>query len=583
MSEDFDPVLLAVIANGIDGIVREMMNGLLRSGRSSVLNTARDFSCALLTAQGELLTAADGLPVHVFGANLLGGSLRTHHPDPSQGDAFLHNDPYDGGSHAADHSVLVPIFVDGRHLLTAVAKAHQADCGNALPTTYSPTARDVYEEGAVIFPCVKVQRDYLDVDDVIRMCRSRIRVPDQWYGDYLATLGAARIGERRITELVARHGIDVFDRWVEAWFDYSEKRLAGALEKMPAASLRGQTVHDPFPGTPEEGLELNVAIDLRPEEGRVTIDLRDNPDNQPCGLNLTEATATAAAIAGFAGALPDEVPLNAGAFRRITLHLKEGSVVGIPTFPHSCSCATTNLADRIVSMVQSALAQVDDGFGAAEGAGGQAPAKSVVTGSDERTGGRFVNQLIIGGVGGGATPFVDGWPTHQRPSASALMYHDSVEVDEMRYPILVHERRLIPDSGGPGRSRGGQSTRVVLEPRFGPLTISYGLEGLLNPARGARGGIDGIRPSAQLEVAGVRSDLQPIATLEVRPGERIISVPGGGGGYGDPLSRDPAAVLEDVREGRVSERAAAADYGVVLEGDEVDAAATIRRRRELAG
>ena len=130
------------------------------------------------------------------------------HDDLAPGDAFLHNDPYRGNSHAADHSILVPVFVGGRHVITAVAKAHQADCGNALPTTYSPTARDVYEEGALIFPCVRIQRAAEDVDDIVRMCRARIRVPDQWYGDYLAALGAARIAERRVQELIGRYDVD---------------------------------------------------------------------------------------------------------------------------------------------------------------------------------------------------------------------------------------------------------------------------------------------------------------------------------------------------------------------------------------
>src|SRR5262245_31210178 len=178
MTTPFDPVLLPVLANAFDGIVREMTNGLLRSGRSSVLNTARDFSCSILTADGQLLASAEGAPVHVFGSEPLGESMRELQPDLAPGDAFLHNDPYRVNSHAADHSILVPVFLDGRHLFTAVAKAHQADCGNALPTTYSATARDVYEEGALIFPCVRVQRDYRDIDDIVRMCRARIRVPD---------------------------------------------------------------------------------------------------------------------------------------------------------------------------------------------------------------------------------------------------------------------------------------------------------------------------------------------------------------------------------------------------------------------
>ena len=146
------------------------------------------------------------------------------------GDAFLNNSPYHGNTHAADWSVLVPIFDDeGRHHCTAVVKGHQADCGNSLPTTYHSAAKDVYEEGALIFPCVKVQSDYQDVEDIIRMCRLRIRVPDQWWGDYLALLGAARIGEREMIELGREVGWDVIDASSRQWFDYSEQTMIEAV------------------------------------------------------------------------------------------------------------------------------------------------------------------------------------------------------------------------------------------------------------------------------------------------------------------------------------------------------------------
>ena len=202
----FDPIRLAVVANRLDGICREMTNTLLRSARSSVINQARDFSCAIVTADNELLASAEGLPVHIMGSQYLAEAMTELHDDLAEGDAFLHNDPYLGNTHSADHAILIPVFVDGEHMFTAVAKAHQADCGNGLPTTYVPAAKDVYDEGALTFPCVRVQRDYENIDDIIRMCRSRIRVPEQWYGDYLAGLGAARIAERRLKELCAHYG-----------------------------------------------------------------------------------------------------------------------------------------------------------------------------------------------------------------------------------------------------------------------------------------------------------------------------------------------------------------------------------------
>ncbi|MFJ4210202.1 hydantoinase B/oxoprolinase family protein [Paenarthrobacter sp. NPDC089675] len=582
MTREFDPVKLSVLANAFDGIVREMTSGLLRSARSSVINTARDFSCAVLTADNQLLAAAEGVPVHVFGAGPLGEDMVELHKDIREGDAFLHNDPYMGNSHAADHVILVPIFIQGRHLFTAVTKAHQADCGNSLPTTFFATARDVYEEGALIFPCVRIQRDYTDIDDIIRMCRSRIRVPDQWYGDYLASVGASRIAERRIHELAEKFGVDDLVDFVDAWFDYSERLTASAIEKLPEYVLHGTSAHDPFPGTGPEGVQLQATLEVKPKQGKVVIDLRDNPDNLPNGLNLTKATATGAALAGILSGIPENLPSNAGTFRRVEVLLRDGCAVGVPKHPYSCSSGTTNLADRVVNIVQAAFSQIDDGYGTAEGAAGQAPAKSVISGTDERNGNPYVNQILVGGVGGPATPYVDGWPTYQRPVCGALLYHDSVEVDEQRYPILVHERTLVADSGGAGRQRGGLATRVTMEPRGESVTLTYGIEGKINPPKGVRGGHDGAEPSAWVEdlKTGERREIPVVGRYDLQSGEKVVSITPGGGGYGDPLERDVLAVLDDYRESRVTLDAAAAHYGVVITDGAVDEAATAKTRQE---
>src|SRR5882672_9798925 len=202
-----DPLMLAVLANRFDGVVREMTNTLMRSARSAVICIARDFSCTIVTADNQLLSAAEGVPVHIFGSHLQCESMTRLHPDIEDGDAFLHNDPYLGNTHAADHTILVPVFVEGEHVFTVSAKAHQADIGNAIPTTYHAWAKDVYEEGALVFPCVRIQRRHVLNEDVIRMCKARIRIPDQWHGDFLAMVGAARIGERRLKEVCAKYGV----------------------------------------------------------------------------------------------------------------------------------------------------------------------------------------------------------------------------------------------------------------------------------------------------------------------------------------------------------------------------------------
>ena len=311
-----DGVRLAILSNRFEGIARKMANTLMRTGRSGVLNTARDFSCCVITREDELLATAESLPIHVLsGPDLMAKSMKEFHPDFRRGDAFLHNSPYHGCSHPADHTILVPVMDDqGEHRFTVLAKAHQADIGNSVPTTYVGYARDVYQEGALIFPAVQVQKDYRDVEDIIRLCRLRIRVPEQWWGDYLAMLGAARIGEREVLSLAEEVGWDALHSYTREWFDYSEQRMIDAVKALPAGRAKRTSTHDPFPGTAPEGIPVTVAVEIHNDEGIVEVDLRDNPDNQPCGLNLSEACARTAAMIGVFNSIDHSVPKNAGAF-----------------------------------------------------------------------------------------------------------------------------------------------------------------------------------------------------------------------------------------------------------------------------
>lgn len=406
---EFDPVELAIMGNRIEAIVREMTNTVVLTARSSVIGMARDFSCAIVTDDSQLLGAAEGLPVHIFGINLQAEAMRRLHPDLKEGDAFLHNDPYLGNSHPADHCTLVPVFFEGEHFFTAAVKAHQADCGNAVPTTYYAAAKDVYNEGSITFPCVRVQDNYKDVQDIIRMCRKRIRIPDQWHGDYLAAIGACRIGERRLKEFVQKFGKDKVRRFVQAWFDYSEKRAETAIRKLPSGTLVHAGRLDPLPPFLPESLEIKVTVTIDAEAGRIGVDLRDNPDCVDSGINQTEATAVANAITGVFNCLEWDIPHNSGSFRRVDVLLRENCVVGIPRFPHSCSTATTLLADVIVNVTQSAFAQIGDGFGLAEGNYCNSAGASVVSGNDWRRGGApYVNQIFLMGGGGPASPRSDG-------------------------------------------------------------------------------------------------------------------------------------------------------------------------------
>lgn len=582
-----DPTQTLVLANRFDSIVREMSNTLLRAARSAVINMGRDFSCGICTADDQLLSSAEGLPVHIFGMHLQTKSMRDLHPDMREGDAFLHNDPYLGNSHPADHTILVPVFFEGEHLFTACAKAHQADIGNSEPTTYFAGARDVYHEGSLIFPCVQVQRDGKDRDDIIRMCKSRIRVPDQWYGDYLAAIGAARVGERRLKELVAKYGVERIKAFVSEWLDYSERRMVKAIAALPANRMRREGRHDPMLPLLPDGIPLAVEIDIDPAAAMITVDLRDNVDCVDCGLNQSLATATNNAVNGVFNCVEHDIPHNSGSLRRIRVLLRENCVAGIPEFPHSCSMATTNVAHWLVNLTQAAFAEIGEGWGLAEGGGAMSVGLSVVSGNDWRRGGApYVNQLILGVNGGPASSRSDGWVMYGLPVVGGLQYRDSIELDELKHPMLVRSLRLVSGTGGPGRFRGAPGCELVIGPRHDPMTVVIPCDMQENPPRGVRGGHAGAAAETwKIAADGTRSRLANFVTVTLKPGEWLCGRDNGGGGYGDPLERALDRLQHDVREGWITREQAQDVYGVVFEpsSDTIDRERTGRRRAHLRG
>ncbi|MCB1467074.1 MAG: hydantoinase B/oxoprolinase family protein [Rhizobiaceae bacterium] len=559
---------LAVLRSRIDGIVRNMATVLLRTGRSGVINRAKDLSCCIVTHGCELLSAADGLPIHVLsGPEIMARTMAAMHPDIRAGDAFLNNSPYHGCSHAADHTILVPIIdVTGTHHFTILVKAHQADIGNSKPTTYFATASDLYEEGALIFPNVRVQQDYRTIQDVVEMCRMRIRVPDQWYGDFLAMIGAARSGERDLLDLAAEIGWDRLHAFTRHWFDYSEERMAQAIKHLPAGIVSASSTHDPMPGTPPEGLVVRATVSIDPEAARIDVDFRENDDALDCGLNVSEACSRTAALIGVFNSVRGDIPKNAGSFRRINVRLREGAVVGIPQHPISCSVATTNVADRAANAVQLAFAELADGLGAAEVGPVNPPAKGVVSGNDPRTGRGFINQLFLGSTGGPGSSDGDCWLTYSHVGNGGMSFIESVEMTELHHPIHVAERRLVPDTEGAGQFRGAPSLRIELAPVAAPIRIAYVSDGVVNPARGARGGGAG-GPAGQVkrDADGVERPLPNVGEVVLAPGESVISIGTGGGGYGDPLLRNPALVATDVAEGLLTPARALSEYAVVVD------------------
>ena len=588
-----EPYLMALLASRIGSISIQMNNTMIKGARSSVLALARDCSTAICDGNGDVLAFPAGFPVHVGAISLAGHTLlETYGDDLRPGDAYLNNSPYHGNTHAADYTILVPVIYEDELMFICVCRGHQADIGNSIPSTYHPKAKDVYEEGALIFPCVRVQRDYKDVPDIINLCKMRIRVPDVWYGDYLAMIGAARIGERELTELINKYGKDTIKAFCEEWHEYGKQRMIEQIRKFPAGTAYYETKHDPIPGIIPNGVTVRVKLTVDPKAGLITCDFTDNEDSMPCGLNLCEATLTSAARTGVLNRMSvRDLPHCEGALSRIVVKMREGSIVGKAKHPFSSSVATTNVNDRAVVAVQCGLNQITDRLGMAEPHYDMGPSLSVISGKDSRYHNRpYVTQLLSGVAGGPGVNGHDGY-LHHAISNGGMFYWNSIEKMERSYPILYLQQEIVTDGIGSGKWDGAPSIKTVIATTKDPVTFVYMSDGHENPARGAAGGLDGVPAQAFLcrVKNGIETEivkeLPTIHEITLQPGEALCGICSSSGGYGDPLERDPELVRKRAREGWISLEKARDTYGVVLDTEPelcaVDWKATQELRQRL--
>lgn len=556
---------LAIISSKFQGVCQQMANTLMRTGRSGVLNTAHDFSCCILDSNNSFITADESLPVHVLsGPDLMANNIDKFHPIKKKGDAFLINSPYHGGSHAADHTIIVPVVDNnGIHRFSVCAKAHQADIGNSKPTTYMADVEDVFEEGALLFPGTKIQENYSDIQDIIRMCEIRFRAPEQWKGDYLAMIGAVRIGERELLNMGSEIGWENLNQFVKSWFDYSEKRMREALKKIPSGNVTITTKHDPFPGLPKDGLKIKVNVNIDNVSGFIKVDLRDNPDNIPCGLNLTEATSRSGVMTGIFNSIDHTVPPNSGSFRCVEIQLRKGCIVGIPEHPYSCSLATSNICDRLENAVVQAFAQMGEGFGMAECGSLLPPATGVISGHDPRNDRYFVNEIFLFHTAAGASPDADGWLTLTGMGSAGLCLLDSVELDELRFPMKVYKQEIYINSEGAGRRRGSPGAYVEFGPFGSNMKVAYASDGSHFPAAGVRGGGNASKAQQyKIDKFGKKINLPIVNEVELLENERIVSITQPGGGYGPPHERELPRVQKDFLEGWITKKRAYEVYGV---------------------
>ncbi|MFC1863649.1 hydantoinase B/oxoprolinase family protein, partial [Thermodesulfobacteriota bacterium] len=426
-NQSIEPFLMSILSGRFKAITKEMSNTLMRSGRSTVISTAKDFGCAITDSRCRAVAIAEGLPIQLSAVHLIPKAVRELFEDDIRpGDIFLNNSPYHGNIHHADFSICAPVFYKGELQFFVMNRAHQADTGAPIPTVFLPFAKTIYEEG-LHFPCVRVQRDYKDIKDVIRMIKNMIRVSDQWYGDYLAQVGSVRVAERRLIELCDKYGVDKLLNFEDQWQEYGHERMLAEIRELPKGEWEGQVTHDPIPDLVPDGITLKAKLAIDPDQGIISVDIRDNPDTLPCGFNLSEAVTIGAVQTGILYNLDYTLPHNEGAFSHIKVKMREGCVVGKPAFPAGTSVCTTNVCDRLISLVQSIMAKIGPGYGIAESCSSMSASSSVVSGTDWRRGGApFVNFLALPPCGP-ATHGHDGWLTFAVAAAGGAISVDSIE------------------------------------------------------------------------------------------------------------------------------------------------------------
>lgn len=561
----FDPILLAVMSSRIQAIIREMTNTVMKASRSSIIKNARDMSCGILTYDSRLLCVEEALPIHVTALELTTKPICDLFDDIDEGDAFLNNSPFFGGTHHADLTVCVPVFFEGVPLFWTLARSHHADIGAPVPTTYLPFAKTIYEEG-VHFPCVRCQEDFKDKADVMRIARQKIRVSNIFYGDYQAQVGACRTGERRLKELVAQYGLETVRAFIEAWITYGERRAIAAIAKLPAGTYSYEVRHDPVPGIADEGIPIKAVVTVDPVAGIVTVDARDNPDMVEGGLNLSEACAIAACRIGVFYNVDPEMPHNHGSASRIVPLLRDGCVVGRPIYPAGTSCATSNCMERLANAVQCSFTEMGSPYGMAEGGGNFSAALGVVSGIDRRHGAEvpYVTQFMMALSGGPGLHGHDGWLTYEASSGNGVMICDSVEVNEAMYPVIFDERRVAIDSAGAGEWCGAPGTQGSYRALDGEIEVYYCGDGGTFPAKGVLGGMAGATCGSWKRTGDDLLRLPDFHQEWFRPGEEVVYRSCAGGGYGDPRRRDPALVCLDVNRRWFSPDKAAEIFGVAL-------------------
>jgi N-methylhydantoinase B len=517
-----DPIALAVLNHRLAAIAEEMGVRLGQTGFSPNIKERHDYSCALFDAYGRLVAQAAHIPVHLGSTPLsVSAALAAHRPAP--GDVIAVNDPFAGGTHLPDLTLVAPVYAATGRLLGFVAnRAHHADIGGMTPGSM-PLAREIYQEGFRL-PPVRLVRGAAVDEDVLALFLANTRVPDERRGDLEAQRAALAVGAERLVELAAALGPAALAAGMVELQHYSERLMAATLRSLPRGVYRAVDVLDDD-GITETPVPIRVAVTLA--GGRARVDFSGSAPQVEGSLNANYAITLSAVVYVFMTLAREPIPANDGVMRRLDVRVPRGSVVNA-SFPAAVAGGNVETSQRIVDVLLRALARAVPDRVPAASAGSMN--NLAIGGFDRRRGRAFsYYETVAGGAGAGPTgPGASGIHTHMTNTLNT-----PIEALEAYYPFRVTAYRLRRGSGGRGRFRGGEGLIREIE-MLEPAEVTLLTERRRKAPWGLAGGQSGRLGRNLLVHDGRRRVLPGKLNLRVAAGDRIRLETPGGGGFGKP-------------------------------------------------
>lgn len=557
MGADLDPILLEVFKNAFEAIADEMALILMRTAYSPIVRDAMDYSTALCDPAGQTLAQGLTTPMHLGSFyDAMRNLIQRYEGRIAPGDIFVGNDPYvAGGQHLPDIYIIQPIFHADTLCGWATTIAHHVDVGGLVPGSNSIGATEIHQEGLRL-PFFKLVDAGVDNAMLWELIATNVRLPNQVLGDLRAQIAACRAGEQGMRALLTRYGIEAIAHYGNALQDYAETLARAAIREIPDGVYEF-TDHIDGLGENPETITLHVKLTVAGSE--VTADWTGTAAQVKGGINAPLSFCKSNTYAALRSVMSADVPNCHGYSRPIHVVAPSGSLVNA-VYPAPCG-ARGITGYRIVDCVFGALAQAVPDLVAADGTGGSTlPSFGGWDGEKN-----FVFSECIMGTWG-ATSEHDG--QEGVPHMASNQANVPVEMIEADYPIRIEKYGFVPDTGGPGRFRGGVG--LVREYRVLVDDVYFGVRSdkSYHPPNGLFGGLDGAPSVNLINPGNDERRLPPLPVLPVTMQQNDVfrHVMAGGGGYGDPLERDPLLVLDDVLEDKITTGHARDAYGVVIEG-----------------